>query len=198
MMQQKSRTLLSSNELHSFHLSIGRVRNCYKNTNMCFPCSWFPLNFILFCIHVNEIKTITVDSLCSFCPTITGPSLSQWYHLSGYRDNHHKYWTVGRPSCLYNGNPYTHGRPTGLSLHWRHNERDGISIQRHVDCLITRLLRRRLKNESPASLRSNLTGVFPSQRANNVKNVSIWWRHHVPPVCEMCIFKVFIFMYEHI
>ena len=27
---------------------------------------------------------------------------------------------------------------------------------------------------------SPVTGEFPSQRASNMKNVSIWWRHHVP------------------
>ena len=40
------------------------------------------------------------------------------------------------------------------------------------------------KHQSPASLafvRGNLpvTGGFPSQRASNAENVSIWWRHHV-------------------
>ena len=25
-----------------------------------------------------------------------------------------------------------------------------------------------------------MTGEFPSQRASNGENVSIWWRHHVP------------------
>ena len=25
---------------------------------------------------------------------------------------------------------------------------------------------------------SPVTGEFPSQRASNVENVSIWWRHH--------------------
>ena len=26
---------------------------------------------------------------------------------------------------------------------------------------------------------SQVTGEFPSQRASNAENVSIWWRHHV-------------------
>ena len=31
------------------------------------------------------------------------------------------------------------------------------------------------KHQSSASL---VTGEFPSQRANNAENISIWWRHH--------------------
>ena len=30
---------------------------------------------------------------------------------------------------------------------------------------------------------SPVTGEFPAQRANNTENVSIWWRHHVTPLC---------------
>ena len=45
------------------------------------------------------------------------------------------------------------------------------------------------KHQSSASLaffegKSPVTGEFPSQRANNGENVSIWWRHHVDE-CRM-------------
>ena len=30
---------------------------------------------------------------------------------------------------------------------------------------------------------SSVTGEFPAQRASNVENVSIWWRHHVTQPC---------------
>ena len=33
-----------------------------------------------------------------------------------------------------------------------------------------------------------VTGEFPSQRASNAENVSIWWRHHDPINCLMACF----------
>ena len=49
------------------------------------------------------------------------------------------------------------------------------------------------KHQSSASLafvreNSPVTGQFPAQRASNVENVSIWWRHHVH-VSSLIIFK---------
>ena len=65
------------------------------------------------------------------------------------------YWPIVSPS---------------FTLEWRHDERD-------------RLFRRRLKT---SKLRvtglcegnSPVKGEFPTQRASNAENVSIWWRHH--------------------
>ena len=71
-----------------------------------------------------------------------------------------------------------------IALKWRHNERDGVSNHQHHVCLLKRLFRRRSKKTPKlrvASLcegDSMVTGEFPSQRASNAKNVSIWWRHH--------------------
>ena len=54
---------------------------------------------------------------------------------------------------------------------------------RRVDCLLNLLFKRRSKKTSKlrvASLcegNSPVTGEFPAQRASNVENVSIWWRH---------------------
>ena len=31
---------------------------------------------------------------------------------------------------------------------------------------------------------SPVTGEFPTQKASNVENVSIWWRHHVRSFCQ--------------
>ena len=72
----------------------------------------------------------------------------------------------------------------GWPLQWRHNEHDGVSNHQPYDCLLNHLFRRRSKKTS--NLRatglcegnSPLTGEFPSQRASNTENVSIWWRHH--------------------
>ena len=71
-----------------------------------------------------------------------------------------------------------------LSLQWRHNEHDGVSNHQLYNCLINRLFRNRWKR---SNLRvtclcegsSLVTGEFPTQRASNAENVSIWWRHHV-------------------
>ena len=78
-------------------------------------------------------------------------------------------------------------RPYILShsaLQWRHNERDGVSNHRRLDCLLKRLFRRRSKKTSKLPVtglcegNSPVTGEFPAQRASNAENVSIWWRHH--------------------
>ena len=71
------------------------------------------------------------------------------------------------------------------SLQWHHNERDGVSNHRRLDCLLNRLFGRRSKNTSKLRVtglcegNSPVTGEFPSQRVSNAENVSIWWRHHV-------------------
>ena len=72
----------------------------------------------------------------------------------------------------------------GHTLQWRHDEREGVSNHRRYDSLLNRLFRRRSKK----SLKLRVTGLcegnppvtggFPSQRASNAVNVSIWWRHH--------------------
>ena len=73
-----------------------------------------------------------------------------------------------------------------ISLQWRYNERDGISNQRHHDCLLKRLFRRRSKKASKFRVtglcegNSPVTGDFPTQRTGNAENVSIWWRHPDP------------------
>ena len=59
-----------------------------------------------------------------------------------------------------------------------------VANHRHLECLLNRLLRRRSKKISKLRVtglggeNSPVIGEFPAQMANNVKNVSIWWRHH--------------------
>ena len=71
-----------------------------------------------------------------------------------------------------------------LSLQWRHNERDGVSNHRCLDCFLNRLFRRRSKEPSKLHVtglcagNTPMTGEFPAQRTSNAENVSIWWRHH--------------------
>ena len=70
------------------------------------------------------------------------------------------------------------------SWQWRHNERNGVSNHQRLDCLLNRLV---IRSKKTSKLRVTglcegnppVTGGFPSQRASNAENVSIWWRHHV-------------------
>ena len=72
-----------------------------------------------------------------------------------------------------------------ISLKWRHIESDGVSNHRRLGCLLNRLFRCRSKKTSKLRVtglcggNQLVTGGFPSQRASNAENVSIWWRHHV-------------------
>ena len=71
------------------------------------------------------------------------------------------------------------------SLQWRHNEHDGVSNHQRLDCLLSRLFRRKWEKTSKFRVtglcvgHSPVTGEFPTQRPSNTENVSIWWRHHV-------------------
>ena len=71
-----------------------------------------------------------------------------------------------------------------ISLQWRHNEHGGVSNHQSQDCLINRLLGRISKKTSKFRVtglwegNSPVTGGFLAQRASNVENVYIWWRHH--------------------
>ena len=69
-----------------------------------------------------------------------------------------------------------------VALKWRHNERDGVSNHRRLDGLLNCLFR----SKKTSNLRvlglcegnSPVTDEFPSQKATNTENASIWWRHH--------------------
>ena len=71
-----------------------------------------------------------------------------------------------------------------ISLHWRHNERHGVSNQRHIDCLLNRLFMRTHNKTSIPRVTGicegnpPMIGGFPPQRASVAENVFIWWRHH--------------------
>ena len=83
------------------------------------------------------------------------------------------------------------------TLQLRHDECDGISTQQPHDCLLNSLFRCRWKKTSKLRLtglcvgNSPVTGEFSAQRASNVENVSIWWRHHV-----LMIFHIAILPFE--
>ena len=74
------------------------------------------------------------------------------------------------------------------TLQWHHNECNGISNHRHLECLLNRLFSCRLNKTLKLCISGlcegnpMVTGGFPSQRASYVENVSMWWRHHVTEV----------------
>ena len=90
--------------------------------------------------------------------------------------------------------PSTEQRGQTKSSQWRHNERDGVSNHRRLDCLLNRLFRR----ESKKTSKLRVTGLgeenpavidgFPSKRSITQKIfpfddviMSSSWRHHVRP-----------------
>ena len=81
-------------------------------------------------------------------------------------------------------NQASRGYPENTSQ-WRHNESDGISNHRRLDCLLNRLFRHRSKKTSKLHVTGRCegnspgTGEFSTQRTSNAENVSIRWRHHV-------------------
>ena len=78
------------------------------------------------------------------------------------------------------------------TLQWRHNEHDGVSNHQPHDCLLDRLFRHRSKKASKLHVtglyegNSPVAGEIPAQRASNVENVSIWWRHYDVPKNVYC------------
>ena len=80
-------------------------------------------------------------------------------------------------------------------LHWRHNESDGVSNHCRFHCLLNCWFRWRSKRTSKLRVtglcegNSSGTDEFPVQKASNAENVSIWWRHHVNSVTDICVAK---------
>ena len=79
------------------------------------------------------------------------------------------------------------------TLQWRHNGCDCVSNSQPHDCLLNRLFRRRWNKTSKLRViglcdgNSPVTGDFPSHRAGNAENVTIWRRHHdLTTTCNHC------------
>ena len=89
---------------------------------------------------------------------------------------------------IFQSAAWVYWTPVSVSLQWRHNERDGVSIHRPHDCLLSRLFRHVWNKTSKLCVtgldegNSPVTREFPAQMASNAENVSIWWRHHVKKV----------------
>ena len=84
------------------------------------------------------------------------------------------------------------GQSIGHSLQWRHDECDDVSNHQPHDCLLQPFNHAPIERKQPSSAslafvtrhwpceeNSPVAGKFPSPRASNGENVSIWWCHHV-------------------
>ena len=113
------------------------------------------------CIFLNENARISIKISSKFVPN------DQWLRNS-----------ILKIDRIYRFSKF-HG-----TLHWRHNDHDGVSNHQPRGCLLNRLFRRRSKKTSKLRVtglcagNSPGTGEFPAQRDSNAENVSIWWRHH--------------------
>ena len=79
-------------------------------------------------------------------------------------------------------------KPLSNPLQRRHNEHDSVSNHQCLYCLFSCLFRHRSKKISKLRVtglcvgNSPGTGEFPTQKASNAENVSIWWSHHASDI----------------
>ena len=143
------------------------------------------------CVQRLHFKTTTISPRGQWVNSLISPYLRSSF-LPGVwnlSDSH----TGSHPQCSHRMlATRSHGssshciRPhlVNSTLQWRHHGRDSVSNHQPHDCLLSRVFRRRSKETSKLRTtglckgNSPLTGEFPTQRASNVENVSICWRHH--------------------
>ena len=83
------------------------------------------------------------------------------------------------------------------TLHWRHNECDGVSNHWRLHCLLICWCMSKSKKTSKLCVtglcggNSPVTGEFPAPKASNAENVSIWWRRHEYDTFD----RVFVFIH---
>ena len=120
--------------------------------------------------------------LCKSCGTQSGKRVALFYFILTHRR------VTNLTFCNNEVHPIHHGVISDgrkrMILKWRQNEHDGVSNHRRLDCLHSRLFRRRSKKTSKLCVtgfcdgNSPVTSEFPPQRSSNEENVSIWWHHH--------------------
>ena len=122
----------------------------------------FPVNCLSFPDRLRKRGPLSCRAMSESCtgiPYCCGTS--QCYYANGYR-------------------PFQ----VRAALWWRHNEHDGVSNHRRLDCFDKRLFKRwskkawKLRVTSLCEGNSPVTGEFPAQSANNAENASSWWRHY--------------------
>ena len=170
------------------HISQGGVSNCIPQYSV--GCNYLSLPEIpasgTKVLIFDVTKNSYVLTLSAWVPTIKTGALGAWHWMELSQNS--------RPPFSYPLRAVHNRRYTARedrknwkwvsTLQWRHKEHDGVSNQRRLDCLLNRLFRHGSRNTSRLRVTGlcegnpPVTGGFPSQRAGNAKNVSIWWRHH--------------------
>ena len=157
-------------------------RPFYHRFFTCNSYSMISFHCLEFCEVINTTfhKPWCCDTL--FRKWWEGTDLHKSVYLSKVKWKRNRFSATGQESMY-----------VSESLHWRHNERDGVSNHQPHDCLLNRLFTRRSKKTSKLRLtglcegNSQVTGEFPAQRASNAENASIWWRHHGSRINGDCV-----------
>ena len=101
-------------------------------------------------------------------------SADRWSYCSSKIQNFSFSPSTQRLICIAAGR-----HQPGISLLWRHNERDGVLNHQHFDCLLNTLFKCMWKKTSKLRItglsegNSPVTGEFSAQKASNAEKVSI-------------------------
>ena len=115
-----------------------------------------------------------------------GPKHIRWFLPSAYQ------WLVKSTQlwcdilCWMNYHIYHNWMREHNTLQWRHNGRDGVSDHQPHECHTQPFIQVQIKENIKAQrlwpscreFPGDRWIEFPTQRASNADNVSIWWRHH--------------------
>ena len=101
---------------------------------MFYPHNKYPIHEDLFCREMREIRN-----------TVWRNHWKQWPNI------YHHERCVRLSKCAN----------THFTLHWRHNDHDGVSNHQHHGCLINRLFRRRSKKTSKRRVAGLCVGNSP-------------------------------------
>ena len=134
------------------------------------PTQWISLACHPVWVFVYNLRCIAViiSAKCLICSTITGPC-----YMTLYKKCRSLVSTQQLRDAMESS---LNNRRAMHPLRWRHNDRDGISNHRRLDCLLNNLFRRRSKKKSKIHVtclcegKPPVTGGFPSQRASNAEN----------------------------
>ena len=153
--------------------------------------AFFP-DDIFKCIFLNENVWILIEISLKFVPKDPTNNIQALVQIMAWRRPGAKplsepmmvslliHICVIRPQCVKFS--------SHITLRWRHNDHAGVSNHQPPSCLLNRLFRRKSKKTSKLRVtglcagNSPGTGEFSAQMASYAENVSIWWRHHEPPL----------------
>ena len=135
--------------------------------------------------HFDEIPSLAALEVVKS----TQVQCSQWLKFR-QNGNNFRLSTYGNDDFR----PYRSQPHRTTALQWRHNEHDGVSITSvsMVYLSVSSAANQRkhhwkLRVTGLCAENSPVTGEFPARRPSNAENVSIWWRHHGPPIMRFYI-----------